>query len=182
MKVKALHGEPNKGILFPCGGTVSETDGNTTVMKRTEFDWIEIKKGRYIHDGTSHSLRSGDDKFYRRVYGLEHENRCVYWFDTFAKHSSNHGHHVSFNWFEHQKFLWLQGDQWFQKEANLRYFVNVIFLGIGAYIGFKQIEATDNDKKTYPDEKAEHTIMLDSKTSTLKSNSLNLDSNTNKTK
>lgn len=139
MKLKALDGEPNSGVLAPCGGMISIKEGNTTTSKRAEFNWIEIKKGRYIQDGTSHPLRSGNDKFYKRIYGLEHENRKVYWLDTFAKHSSSHGYHVSFNWWEHQKFLWLQGEQWLQREENIRYIVNLVFLVLGVIIGLKQI-------------------------------------------
>ena len=139
MKVKALAGEANTGLLKPCGGMISETIGNTITSKRVEFDWIEIKKGRYIQNGTSHPLRSGDEKYYKRIYGLEYENRKVYWLDTFGKHYSNHGNHVGFSWWEHQNFLWRQNDHWLQSEENVRYIVNVIFLAIGVVIGLKQL-------------------------------------------
>lgn len=139
MKVKALDGIPNSGILAPCGGMVSEIIGDTTTSKRTEFDWIEIKKGRYLQNGTSHPLRSGEDKFYKRIYGLEHEGRAVYWFDTFGDHSNHSGYHVSFSWMQQQNFLWKQNDNWLQKEENVRYIVNVVFLVIGVIIGLKQL-------------------------------------------
>lgn len=140
MKVKGLHSvASNSGLLKPTSGRVTETDGNTTRYIKAEFDWIEVKKGRYIHDGTSHPLRAGDEKYYKRMYCLEHDGRVVYWLDTFGKHSSNHGHHVSFSWREHQTFLWQQNDHWLQKEENVRYIVNVVFLVIGVVIGIKQM-------------------------------------------
>lgn len=140
MKVKGLQiVASNSGLLIPASGKVTEIDGNYTRYNKSEFDWIEVKKGRYIHDGTSHPIRAGDEKYYKRIYCLEHEGRVVYWLDTFGKHSSNNGHHVSFSWREHQTFLWQQNDHWLQKEENMRYVVNVVFLVIGVVIGIKQM-------------------------------------------
>jgi hypothetical protein len=178
MKVKALHSVPNTGVLFPSGGIRSETIENNTTTRRTEFDWVEIKKGRYIHNGISHPLRSGEDKFYKRIYGLEHERRSVYWFDTFAKHSSSHGHHVSFNWVEHQQFLWLQGEQWLQNESNIRYMVNVIFLVLGSYIGFKQIGNSDSDKNSSSSRQSQSIKKSTTEKVSLESNRTEIDSNT----
>jgi hypothetical protein len=177
MKVKALHSVPNTGVLFPSGGTFSEIIGHTTTTRRTEFDWIEIKKGRYIHKGISHPLRSGEDKFYKRIYGLEHERRSVYWFDTFAKYSTLHGHHVSFNWIEHQQFLWLQGEQWLQKESNIRYVVNVIFLVLGSYIGFKQIGNSVSEKNSSSSRQSQTIKKSTNKKVSLESNRTKIDSN-----
>lgn len=182
MKVKVLHGLPNTGILFPCGGTVTEKNGETSTTKQTDFNLIKIKKGRYIHNGISHPLRSGEDKFYKRIYGLEHERRSVYWFDTFAKHSSSHGHHVSFNWIEHQQFLWLQGEQWLQNESNIRYMVNVIFLVLGSYIGFKQIGNSDSDKNSSASRQNQTIKKSSSKQESLESNRAEIDSSTIKMK
>ena len=139
MKVKGLEVEINKGMLYPSKGRISEKKENTVKYRNTEFNWIEIKKGRYIQNGTSHPLRSGDDKFYKRMYGLQYKNRKVYWLYVFGNQSSAGGYHVSFNWWEHQSFLLLQGEHWFQKEENIRYIVNLIFLIIGVVIGLKQI-------------------------------------------
>jgi hypothetical protein len=131
MKVKALDGEDNTGILKPIARMISNTN------EPTEFDWIEIKKGRYIQSGTSHPLRSGHEKYYKRIYCLEHGKRIIYWFETFGIYSKDHGVHVSFSWFEHQQFLWKQDDHWLQKEENLRFIVNVIFLIIGVIVAVK---------------------------------------------
>ena len=118
---------------------VSESKGNTITTKRSEFDWIEIKKGRYIQDGTSHPLRSGNEKLYMRIYGLEYKNKRIYWFDTFGKHSTQHGYHVGFSWWQHNRFLWFQKEHWLQKEESIRYIVNILFLVLGAIIGIKQM-------------------------------------------
>jgi hypothetical protein len=67
MKVKELHGEDNTGILASCSGFAIEKNGNSQVRKQVQFNWIEIKRGRYINDSTSHPLRSGNDKFYKRI-------------------------------------------------------------------------------------------------------------------
>lgn len=144
MKVKGLHSvASNSGLLQPTSGRVTVTDGNKMQFINTEFDWLEVKKGRYIQNGISHPLRAGDEKYYKRMYCLEHDGRVVYWLDTYGSHSSNHrpnnGHHVSFSWREHQTFLWQQNDHWLQKEENVRYIVNLVFLIIGVVIGIKQM-------------------------------------------
>jgi hypothetical protein len=139
MKVQELKGELNTGMLEPCSGIKTEKIENGTRSTRAECSWITIKKGRYELNGISHPLRAGNEKFYKRMYGLHYKNRKVYWLETFVSHSSSSGYHVSFNWREHQIFLWSQGEHWLQKEENIRYIVNVIFLVLGVIIGFKQI-------------------------------------------
>lgn len=103
-----------------------------------EFDYVTIKKGRYIHNGTSHPLRGTDEFFYHRNYCLESDGKIVYWLDTFGYKSKGTGFHVGFTGSEHHKFLWMQNMHWFQKEDNLRFVVNILFLAIGVYIAFKQ--------------------------------------------
>ncbi|UKN01192.1 hypothetical protein K6119_15790 [Paracrocinitomix mangrovi] len=139
MRVKALRGESNTGLLEPCSGVELKTTGNVTTGKRVEFDWIEIKKGRYIHQNCSHPLRSGDENYFKRIHGLEYKNRKIYWLYTFGSMDKPQGHHVGFSWWEHQKFLWLQEMHWLQKENNIRYMVNLIFLVLGVVIAFKQL-------------------------------------------
>lgn len=136
MKVKSLTGESNTGILTPESGMTTEKEGNNS--KQTRFNWIEIKRGRYIKDGISHPLRNSEERLYKRIYCLEHEGRKVYWLSSFGETSMDHGWHVSFSKLEHHRFLWKQNDHWLQKENNIRYIINIIFLVIGVYIGLKQ--------------------------------------------
>ena len=64
----------------------------------------------------------------------------IYFFNRFGNKDSNTGFHVGFTWLQHQRFLFLQNRHWVQKEENIRYIVNVIFLIIGAYFGFKNLK------------------------------------------
>lgn len=140
MKVKALEvkGEMNTGVMTHKSGTQTERKDNKIISKPVEFDWIEIKQGRYIKDGISHPLRVGDKRFYKRMFCLEHEGRKVYWLNSFGKDEGK-GCHVSFSKLEYHRFLWKQSDHWLQKENNIRYIINIIFLVIGVYIGLKQM-------------------------------------------
>lgn len=99
---------------------------------------INIYKGRYIEKDTSHPLYNEDVKYYKRIYCLEYQSKYVYWFYHFGK-DEGQGTHVGMNWFQHQRFLWMQKRHWLQKEGNLRYLVNLIFLSLGAYISLKSI-------------------------------------------
>jgi hypothetical protein len=81
-----------------------------------------------------------DKKLYGRIYALEYKNKYIYWFNTFGSESKDHGIHVGLSWWENQRFLWMQNDHWFQKEDNIRYIVNVLFLGLGAWIGIKSLK------------------------------------------
>lgn len=128
MKVQCLEGIPNTGIMKPYkkGSNI-------------EFDSVLIKKGRYIYNDTSHPLRGNDEFYYQRNYCLESDGKIVYWLDTFGNKSNNIGLHIGFTWKQHQKFLLMQNMHWLQKEDNIRFIVNILFLIIGVYIAFKQI-------------------------------------------
>ncbi len=127
MKIKCLKSkEPNSGVL-------------EQMESRNKLVFVEIKKGRYIYQETSHPLRSRENYFYSRVYCLEHKNDIIYWLDTFGKNDNHHGFHIGFTWKQHQKFLWMQNEHWFQKEDNIRFIVNVLFLILGVIIAFKQV-------------------------------------------
>lgn len=69
---------------------------------------------------------------------MSKEIKFFFW-NLDGKLSSNNGHHVSFSWREHQTSLWKQKGHWLQKEENVRYIVNVLFLIIGVLIGIKQL-------------------------------------------
>ena len=63
-------------------------------------------------------------------------NEIIYFFMLFGRKESMSGVHVGFNFWEHQRFLWLQKSHWLQKEENIRYVINVFFLLMGLYVGF----------------------------------------------
>jgi hypothetical protein len=125
MKARILQGEVNTGLLKP-------------VKSGTEFEYVKLKKGRYIYKNHAHPLRSQEEFYYRRVFCLEHKNEKIYWLDTFGKRSGNHGIHIGLSWTQHQLFLWKQNTHWLQKEDNIRYLINILFLIIGVIIAFKQ--------------------------------------------
>jgi len=124
MKVKIFDSIPNSGIASP-------------VLKNNKFEYLDIKKGRYIHNDCSHPLRIKNNLLYSRVYGLEYKNHKIYWFNIFGNIDTNHGYHIGLNWWQNQRFLFLQNSHWFQKEENIRYIINIIFLVFGLIIAMK---------------------------------------------
>lgn len=102
-------------------------------------DLIEIKKGRYVQHSVSHPLKSENERFFERVFSLEFEGKRIYFLNAFGQKDGNSGTHIALNRFQNQCFLWLQNKHWLQKEENLRYIVNLIFLCIGAYVGIKKL-------------------------------------------
>lgn len=122
MKIKVFEPIINSGVLEP-------TD-----------DEIKIYKGRYIENNSlSHALRSGEEKYYIRKYGLKYKRHKVYWFYRYSTPSEQTGMYVAFSRWQHQRFLWLQGNHWLQKEENIRYIVNIVFLVIGVLISLQII-------------------------------------------
>lgn len=115
--------EPNSGLLI--------IDSKKSITLR-------IKRGRYIDkkNNLSHPLFDEQNKYYKRIYALEFKDKKIYYFNSYGKIDPNHGFHVGFNFAQHQKFQWLQGCHWLQKEENIRYCVNIIFLIIGLVLGF----------------------------------------------
>lgn len=101
---------------------------------------IEIKKGRYIRDEISHPLFTEKEIFFQRVYCLEYNNKNIFFLNTFGKSDNNAGFHIALSKWETQKFLWLQNRHWLQKEENIRYLVNLLFLVLGAYIAIRNIK------------------------------------------
>jgi hypothetical protein len=114
--------EPNSGLLF---------------FDKIKSKSLIIKKGRYIDkkNNLSHPLFDEQNKYYKRIYALEYKNKKIYYINTFGKIDNNHGFHVGFDFAQHHKFLWLQGSHWLQKEENIRYCVNIIFLITGLVLG-----------------------------------------------
>ncbi len=121
------------------GKVLKLTGANSGRLKSTD-ETIIIKKGRYIQNSTSHPLKNCDTNYYKRVYSLENKDKTIiYWFSRFGSDKPSSGEYIGFNFWENQRFLWLQNDNWIQKEENIRYMVNLIFLTIGVYIGYKSL-------------------------------------------
>jgi len=113
---------------------------NSGKLSPVSGEFISIKKGRYVYKSTSHPLYTEKENYFAKVYCLEYLKKRIYFFNRFGKNDNNNGFHVGFTWLQHQQFLLLQNRHWFQKEKNIRYIVNVIFLIIGAYLGFENLK------------------------------------------
>lgn len=46
---------------------------------------------------------------------------------------------IKLNIIQNFKFLWVVGKNWFQKEDNVRYLINILFLIIGLYLTYKKL-------------------------------------------
>lgn len=89
---------------------------------------INILKNRWIDsNGISHPLSfnrpiafSNTNVYFLYLYGVQ----------------SNQGKHISLSFWENQKFLFIQNLHWLQKEENIRYVVNLIYLTIGLIFAY----------------------------------------------
>ncbi len=120
---------------------VVENDGfNSGKLKGyLKNQYAYIKSGRYIRDDTSHPLYSEDEVYFKRIYCLEFKGKKVYFLNRYGKIDNNLGFHIALSKWQNQRFLWLQNRHWLQKEENIRYLVNLLFLILGAYLGFKNL-------------------------------------------
>ena len=106
---------------------------NQLLIERRE---VKIKRGCYIDGSVSYPL------ILNRNHSIGYVNKnYVYNFKRFGDDATKTTayHFLKFNFYEHQKFLLSQNMHWIQKEENLRYIINIIFLTIGAYIGIKKL-------------------------------------------
>ncbi|MEN9997053.1 MAG: hypothetical protein RI922_43 [Bacteroidota bacterium] len=138
MKVQILKPIVNSGKLEPISGqfTAYNEDGQLTAYKISE-NYIDILNYRYIHKNVSHPLKSGKDRYFKRVHCLEFKNKTVYFLGRYGSDKPI-GCHIGLTWFENQRFLWKMGDHWFQQEKNIRYIVNLLFLTLGLFYGIKK--------------------------------------------
>lgn len=98
---------------------------NTGVLNKTE-QTIIIKKNRWVDkSGVSHPMKFEEPKAF--------ENKNVYFLYLFG--GDTKGKHISLSFWQNQKFLWLQNNHWLQKEENIRYIVNILFLLGGITLG-----------------------------------------------
>ena len=58
---------------------------------------------------------------------------------AYGKQDSNQGVHIGFTYWQNQKFLWVQNSHWLQREENIRYLINILFLTIGVLLGLQQL-------------------------------------------
>ena len=116
MKVKCLKvSGANSGLL-------------KAVKLRTKFEYLEIKKGRYIYKNHSEPLMNNEQYCFKRVYCLEHKKEIIYWLSRGGVFSNSNGIHIGFSWSQHQRFLWMQNSHWIQKVYNSRSIVKMLCL------------------------------------------------------
>lgn len=96
---------------------------------------IEIKRGRYIKGDISHPLFTEKENYFCKVHCLEYNKKHIYFLNYFGRNEAPvKGIHIGLTNWQNNKFLWMQNKHWLQKEENIRYIVNVIFLIIGVWI------------------------------------------------
>lgn len=106
----------------------------------TNSETLKIKKHIYFYKNQIHGLKSDDEKFYKRIHSLEFNFYRVYYLNTFNSNDGKCGFHIGLNFWQNQQFLFLQNEHWFQKEENIRYVVNILFLTGGLILGFLKIK------------------------------------------
>ena len=106
-----------------------KTEPNTGILTKTDKT-INIKCHKFYDENNNYQPLG-----YEKIKSL---GKFVY-FLKFNGVSETHGRHISLNFIQNQKFLWMQGENWFQKEDNVRYVINILFLIIGCYLAYKQI-------------------------------------------
>ena len=118
---------------------ITLNDG-TTKFTQVKPAYITVFHGRYENEqGESHPLRTeSGGKMYHRVYGLSYEGHHVFYLNTYGK-KDDHGIHIGMTWKQRQKFHIMQGDHWIQKEENIRYIINILFLILGATLTIKSL-------------------------------------------
>lgn len=84
-------------------------------------------------------LIRADQKFFHRNLALAYKKKIIYSFYEFGLKEDRTIVLVGFNWLQHQRFLLLQRIHWIQKEENIRYIINIMFLILGAYIGIMKL-------------------------------------------
>lgn len=108
-------------------------------LKLSSTEFLEIKCGGYLVEGESYPLVSEKEKYFQRIYHKKYHNKSIYLLNRFGKIDDSDGYYIGLNSWEKQIFLWLQQKHWLQKEENIRYIVNLVFLVIGAYVALKKL-------------------------------------------
>lgn len=104
-------------------------DTNTGILKPTN-EIISIKPRRWVDgDGKSHPMKY--------VSSIAFENKNVFFLHSSGDDSKlpHHGKHISLTFWQKQLFLLMQNSHWIQKEENVRYIINILFLIGGLTIG-----------------------------------------------
>ena len=93
---------------------------NTGKLKQTN-EKIIIKPRRWVtKDGKSYPMKSSAP--------ISFENKNVYFLPYPNENNTIKGVHISLNFWQKQKFLFLQKAHWLQKEENIRYIINMLVL------------------------------------------------------
>ncbi len=112
------------------------TDVNTGHLTTLfQGETIEIKRGRYIKEKVSHPLFTDKENYFHKIHCLEYKKKHIYFLNYFGKNEPPvRGIHIGLSNWQNNKFLWMQNKHWLQKEENIRYIVNIVFLIIGIWI------------------------------------------------
>lgn len=112
--------------------------GHLTTLFQGET--IEIKRGRYIKEKVSHPLFTEKETFFSKVYCLEYKKKHIYFLTFFGSNKPPvRGFHIGLTTWQNHRFLWMQNKHWLQREESIRYIVNILFLILGAWISFKNM-------------------------------------------
>lgn len=108
---------------------VYKTNNNSGELEKTN-ETITIKRRRWLDkSGISHPMKFNSP--------IAFENNNVYFLKMFDNNDENlYGKHISLTFWQNQKFLYLQKNHWLQKEENIRYIINILFLISGLILGF----------------------------------------------
>jgi hypothetical protein len=102
---------------------------NSGVLEQNK-EQVILKYGRYIDkkDSLSFPLK------FKRMYCFK--QKYVYFIYLYGD-KENTGFHISLSFWQNQRFLFLQRKHWLQKEENIRYLINILFLIVGIVITLK---------------------------------------------
>jgi hypothetical protein len=108
---------------------VNVYEANNGELEKTN-ETITIKPRRWLNkNGISYPMKFTSP--------IAFENNNVYFLKIFDNGDKNsHGKHISLTFWQNQKFLYLQKKNWIQKEENIRYIINILFLIGGLTLGF----------------------------------------------
>jgi hypothetical protein len=92
--------------------------GNTKSFLKIEKQYIKLPSGRKIINSCERF--KNEEGVFNYIYLINKEYK------------------VCLNFFQHSYLLFWLKQNWFQKEENIRYIVNILFLILGVYISYKK--------------------------------------------
>jgi len=140
MNIRELQPKKNSDSLELKKGWIKSEKNGKIISTQINERLLLIKRGRIIEpDGSVLPILFDNDKNFKRIYYLKYKYKYIYCIEQELENTSNIKTFIGLNFFQNVWFLILQKSHWLQKESNIRYLVNLIFLVIGAYIGIKNL-------------------------------------------